>query len=93
MRYEFKCVEHGPFIVEAPMKDGPGERSCPTCDEPAQRIYESSPDIWYTDGAHKTDYFKYGNKQDYLAKEYEAQTGEKAPEPAKDAPRNYKVKA
>jgi len=59
MRYPFRCLSHTEdftFEVTAPIAEGPPPVvNCPQCGERARRVYEAVTDIWYTQGAHKTD--------------------------------------
>lgn len=95
--YNFICAEHGRFEKSMPMADAVSEIACPECGELSHRDWQGDHGnlawIPYCDGFHVTDYGKRQHKQDALARAYELETGEKAPEPAKDAPRNYKRKA
>lgn len=88
MRYEFRCKEHGSYIVQAPITEGPTKRDCPSCGNEGVRIYESVTDIWHTDGAHKDMYDERGDKKERLNREWSRATGEKPPPPAPDIPRN-----
>ena len=92
-RYDYRCDDHGTFEVEKPMAEAGREEICPVCEAPAKRVFMPVTDIWHTDGAHKTDYFKgntTGSKGDKLRKNYERIYGEPAPPPAPDVPRNAK---
>ena len=37
--YVYRCAEHGPLDVAAPMGTAPGTVSCPHCDVAAPRVY------------------------------------------------------
>lgn len=91
-RYDYCCKQHGVFEVEKAMSEAGREETCPDCGEVANRVFQPVMDIWHTDGAHKTDYFsgvgRVGTKADQLRENYERTTGEKAPPPAPDVPRN-----
>lgn len=93
--YTYTCPKDGDFEVVLKMQEVTACQECPTCSTHSPRNFQidlnNVPTIWHTDGAHNTDYGKTGHKQDQLAKAYEKETGEKAPEPAKDVPKNYKV--
>lgn len=89
--YEFLCRDHGPFEVVRKYADAGEPADCPVCHHKAQRLYSSVPDIWHTDGAHKTDYGRgnhIGDKRTALNKLWSKQWGEKPPPPATDVPRN-----
>ncbi len=93
MRYIFRCRQDGEFEITSPMREGPPKYvECPECQDEAARVYQSLTDIWHCQGAHKTDYDRYGDRKEALNKKWEAMTGEKAPEPAKDVPRNSSEK-
>lgn len=89
MRYGFDCYTHGEFVIEAPIREGPPDIVyCPECNEESVRKYESVPDIWNTQGAHKTDYDKTGDKLEKLNKSWSKKYGEEPPPMAKDIPKN-----
>jgi hypothetical protein len=88
MKYEFVCEDDGLFIIEAPMSIGPQTDECPVCHKRGVRIYGTAPPVYHVDGFHTTDYTSFGHKQDMLRKNYELETGEKAPPP--DSNRNAK---
>lgn len=75
------------------MAQGPGEDvMCAECGKKAARVFSPVVDVWHCDGAHKTDYFSghggIGTRAEQLRRKYERVTGEKAPPPARDVPRN-----
>jgi hypothetical protein len=88
VRYEFRCHEHGSYIITAPIQTGPQQSQCPTCGDEGVRVYEPVVDVWHTDGAHKTDYNKHGDKLEKLNRDWSRATGEKPPPPAPDIKRN-----
>ena len=90
MKYPYHCNDcNQEFEFEKPMKDEfPAVVECVICHGPdTQRVWETKPIKYNSDGFHNTDYGKYGYKQDLLRKRYEMTTGEPAPPPAKDVPR------
>lgn len=93
-QYTYTCPVHSDFEVTRNMREVKATECCPVCEKQSTRNFQADlrgvVDIWYTDGAHKTDYGSSGHKQDRFAKEYERQTGEKAPAPDPNVPRNYK---
>ena len=94
MKYPFTCESctEG-FEFEKPIaEDFPSVVECPNCGgTETVRIFLPLPDIWNTDGAHKTDYNEHGFKRDLIRARYKQATGEEPPPPAKNTPRNYKV--
>lgn len=94
-QYTYLCLKDGNFEVTRHMRDVKATEACPICQTQASRNFQVDltgvPAIWYTDGSHKGDYSKTGHKQDQAARQYEKTTGEKAPPPATDVPKNYKV--
>lgn len=91
MKYPFRCAEHGDFEVSAPIEMGPPSVvECAVCGEKAKRVYLPLTDIWNTQGAHKTDYDKTGDKLEKLNANWSKKYGEKPPAPAKDVPKNLK---
>lgn len=93
--YEFLCQHHGPFEVVRKVADAGEPADCPVCQQRAQRLYTSAPDIWHCDGAHKTDYGTgnhVGDKRTALNKLWSNHWKEKPPPPAADVPRNSSEK-
>ena len=94
--YSFICEKCGKFESIMRMKDAVSVTYCPTCGKSSNRDWQRDlttvGEIWYTDGSHKGDYGKHGHKDDILRKKYEEFTGEKAPPPAKDIPKNLNHK-
>lgn len=86
--YTFACSECGNFVITMSMRDAKSVHECPKCGGLSVRNWKEDIDkigeIWYTDGAHKTDYGKHGHKRDIIMNKYEKITGEKAPPPATD---------
>ena len=90
MRYPYHCNDcEQDFEFEKPIADDfPNMILCTHCHGPdTQRIWETKPIKYNSDGFHNTDYGKYGHKQELLRKRYEMTTGEKAPPPDPSAPR------
>jgi hypothetical protein len=91
MRYVFRCYDHDPFEVEAPIAEGPPSIVyCPVCNEEAMRIWASTPVRWDTQGAHNTDYDQHGDKLERFNNNWSKKYNEKPPPPAKDVPKNSK---
>ena len=40
--YEFRCPQCGPFDLRRDMQDVADSAVCPSCDQPAQRVYTVS---------------------------------------------------
>lgn len=94
MRYPYSCSNHEEdmtFEISAPIAEGPPSVvHCPVCNETARRIYNTAAEVWHTQGAHKTDYDKHGDRLEQANKAYMKEYREKPPPPAKDVPRNLK---
>ena len=73
------------------MIDARDKMECPRCGTLMGRIYEVVPDVWHTDGAHKTDYGSgnhTGTKADALNKAWGSHYNEPPPPPAPEVPKN-----
>lgn len=97
--YVYKCKTHGTFEIIEKMENATWDYPCPDCGLKAQRAAESLVTDWvpHTDGFYRTDRQglvgkEGGDKQDYVRKIYEQTTGEKAPPPATDVPKNSSEK-
>jgi len=97
--YVYKCKTDGVFEIVQKMEDATWDYPCPECGMKAQRDTNTLvKDVTYhTDGFYTTDRKGLvgkngGDKQDYVRKIYEQTTGEKAPPPATDVPRNSSEK-
>jgi putative FmdB family regulatory protein len=40
--YEFRCADCGPFDLRRDMQDAADTAACPSCDQPARRVYAVS---------------------------------------------------
>ncbi len=40
--YEFRCLQCGPFELRRDMQDVADTEVCPSCDQPARRVYSGS---------------------------------------------------
>jgi hypothetical protein len=69
---------------------------CPACQMNMTRVFTAPPVLFNSDGFHATDYGKgnvgIGDNQELIRKQYERATGEKAPPPAADVPKNSRDK-
>ena len=94
-RYDFQCPKCGLIEIAAKMTEVKETMDCPKCGNPIRRIYQPVPDVWHTDGAHKTDYGSgntVGTKRDALNKAWSKAWGEEPPPPAADVPANSSEK-
>lgn len=88
MKYPYYCYTDGEFEISAPMQDGPpSEVFCPVCGVQSLRIYETSPEIWHTEGSSR-DYFSENmgrgqpmDKKEWLNKNWSAMHGGEKPPP------------
>lgn len=89
MRYDFHCPSCKlTFEIVRKMAEAGDPTDCPDCGAQAQRVFGVPPVQYKASGFYATDYFKdntfAGSKQDWIRKNYEKQTGEKAPDPIKE---------
>lgn len=95
--YIYKCINDGVFEIVQKMSEDHTEYPCPDCGLRSKRLFGSPPVVYHTDGFYTTDRKGLvgksgGDKQDYVRKLYEDTTGEPAPPPATDVPRNSSEK-
>lgn len=93
MRYSYKCEEHGAFIREFAIRDGPEKFvACPLCGTISFRDFRSDlpPKPHYNcQGFHGTDYDDQGDKVERLNRTWSKHLGGiKPPPPASSVPRN-----
>jgi hypothetical protein len=50
--YVYRCAEHGPLDVSAPMGTAPSTVPCPQCDVPAPRVF-TAPRLALGSAAHR----------------------------------------
>jgi putative FmdB family regulatory protein len=50
--YVYRCADHGPVEVAAPMGTAPASVPCPACDAPARRVF-TAPRLSFGSASHR----------------------------------------
>lgn len=89
MKYPYVCDDDRISVeIERSIHADVEEVFCPICKKALRRIYGPLPVHFHSQGFHKTDYDKHGDKLERLNKNWSEYYGEAPPPPAKEVPRN-----
>lgn len=96
MRYTYTCPKDGAFVVDRSMQNVIAYEFCPQCGLPSPRNFHADlaavPIHYHSQGFHKTDYDKRGDKLERLNREWSKATGESPPPADSTVKRNSSEK-
>lgn len=95
MRYVYNCPSCGvQHTLSKSIHDefNDEDLTCRSCGARLERVYEVVPIHYNSQGFHKTDYDKNGDKLEQLNRKWSANMGEPPPPPSTKVPRNSKEK-